>query len=62
MFLIALKHIKTLTEAPERLEFLILRPCDFGIKGIKNINPPRGLCLMFLNQLTTLKTQAFQGD
>ena len=39
MFLIDLKTLKT-----QRLQSPRLETCDFGIKNIKNINPPRGLC------------------
>ena len=44
MFLIDLK-LKTLkTLKTQRLQNPRLETCDFGIKNIKNINPPRGLC------------------
>jgi len=39
MFLIDLKTLKT-----QRLQNPGLQTCDFGIKNIQNINPPRGLC------------------
>ena len=42
MFLIYLKTLKTLKT--QRLQSPRLETCDFGIKNIKNINPPRGLC------------------
>ena len=64
MFLIDLKTLKTLKT--QRLQNPRLETCDFGIKNIKNINPPERLVfLMFLidlKTLKTLKTQAFQGD
>ena len=60
MFLIDLKTLKTLKT--QRLQNPRLETCDFGIKNIKNINPPERLVfLMFLIDLKTLKTQAFLG-
>ena len=45
MFLIDLKTLKTLKPVKtQRLQSPRLETCDFGIKNIKNINPPRGLC------------------